>query len=332
MKKCTVNYEDVICWENLCAAWEEFVKGKRKKRDVQEFALHLADEMLALHGDFIDDVYIHGPYRRFAINDPKPRTIHKATVRDRLVHHAVHRQFYAYFAERFVIDSFSCQKGKGLHAGLNRFRTVARQISKNGTTICWVLKCDIRKFFASVDHDVLLELLGVHVADARLMALLRNVIRSFSASPGKGLPLGNLTSQLFANIYLHELDHFIKNRIGVRGYIRYADDFVLLSDSREDLVDALPRIAKFLEVHLRLALHPKKVTLQTFASGVDFLGWVHFPHHRVPRTVTRRRIQRRLREKPTNAALQSYLGLLGYGNAFRLQNTLENDYWLWGEK
>lgn len=332
MKKCLITLQEVSSLENLIEAWSEFIRGKRNKKDVQAFSLSLSDHIVNLHDDLEKGTYTHGPYQHFPINDPKPRSIHKATVRDRLLHHALHRKLYPAYAPLFIADSFSCQEGKGLHIALNRFEKTARKVSRNHTRTCWVLKGDIRKFFASVDHAKLNEILSSRIEDECLMYLLSNVIESFHVTPGKGIPLGNLTSQLFANIYLNELDQFVKQGLGIKHYLRYADDFVFLSHDREGLLSFISLIQSFLVERLALSLHPDKVHLQTFASGVDFLGWTHFPHHRVPRTKTRQRMQSKLQKSLKNETLQSYLGLLSHGDAFELRRSLLNQYWLWREK
>ncbi len=262
--------------ENLCEAWQEFIRGKRNKKDVQEFMLNLGDEIAVLHQELMNGEYRHGPYRHFAINDPKPRDIHTAMVRDRLLHHAIHRKLYPFFSRIFISDSFSCQTGKGLHRALACFSKHARKVSKNGTRTCWILKCDIRKFFASVDHGILLDILRSRIADRRLMGLLENVVKSFEVNPGKGIPLGNLTSQLFTKIYMKELDRFVKHALRMKYDARYADDFVFMSQNRSELLLCLPKVAAFLSGPLALSLHPDKVFIKTLASGVDFLGWVHF--------------------------------------------------------
>ena len=146
-----------------------------------------------------------------------------------------------------------------------------------------------------------------------------------------GLPLGNLTSQLFANIYLNELDQSIKCQLKERYYIRYADDFVLFSVDQEHLKRLISMIQEFLKERLHLTLHPKKIFLKTLASGVDFLGWVHFPDHRVLRTSTKHRMIRRVAEHPTEGTLDSYHGLLSHGNAFGLQQDIASQKWLFVE-
>jgi len=152
--------------------------------------------------------------------------------------------------------------------------------------------------------------------------LLENIILSFQTAPGKGLPLGNLTSQLFVNVYMNEFDQFVKRKLKVKYYIRYADDFVILSNDKGALVNILPTIKEYLLHELCLTLHPNKVSLRTFASGIDFLGWVSFPHHRVLRTTTKRGMFRRFVEHPTSETLQSYLGLLQHGNTQVLKDKI----------
>ena len=145
-------FEDIISVDNLLEAWREFVKGKRGKKDVQDFSLHLADNIIALNRELTSKTYRHGGYKAFNISDPKPRSIHKANVRDRLLHHAIYRILYPFFDRVFIADSYSCRIGKGTHKALNRFRQFAFVVSKNNTRTCWVLKCDIKKFFANIDH------------------------------------------------------------------------------------------------------------------------------------------------------------------------------------
>lgn len=326
-----MTFDEVISLENLCEAWQEFIRGKRGKKDVQEFSLRLSDEIVQLHQDLVSGTYGHGPYHEFRINDPKPRVIHKASVRDRLLHHAIHRRLYPEFVKTFIADSFSCQKGKGVHRALSRFQTQARKVGKNHSKACWVLKCDIRKFFASVDHFALFELLERRITDVRLLRLLSEIIGSFSTKPGKGIPLGNLTSQLFSNIYMNVFDQHVKQKLHFKHYIRYADDFAFLSSNRTELEYLLEESRTFFSERLALDLHPDKIFLKTIASGMDFLGWVHFPHHRVLRTKTKERMTKRITQNPTDATLQSYLGMLEHGDAYQLRAYLKNVRWLLAE-
>jgi retron-type reverse transcriptase len=325
-------FEDIISLNNLFAAWREFVPGKRGKLDVQNFSRHLADFIISLRKDFVNNQYQHGGYIHFKISDPKPRDIHKATVRDRLLHHAIYRVLYPFFDRTFISDSYSCRLGKGLHKAINRFHSFAYKVSKNNTRTVWILKCDIRKFFASIDHLVLLKQLKSYILDQQIINLLRKVINSFSWQPNKGLPLGNLTSQLFVNIYMTPFDQFVKYKLKAKYYLRYADDFVIMSSDKKWLESLILKISSFLLDNLDLQLHPKKVIIQTLASGVDFLGWVHFPNHRVLRTTTKRRMLARIKVHPTNETLQSYLGLLSHGNAHKIKTRLLNDYFVLGKR
>ncbi|MGB4942544.1 MAG: reverse transcriptase/maturase family protein, partial [Candidatus Moraniibacteriota bacterium] len=307
---------NIISVENLLDAWREFVRGKKKKCDVQAFQYALTDNILALHADLKSKAYVHGGYEAFKVSDPKPRHIHKASVRDRILHHALYRVLYPYFDRAFIADSYSCRIGKGVHRSLNRFRSFGRKVSNNHTRTVWILKCDVRKCFASVDQDVLMNILKKHIADPDTLWLLERVITSFdSGTPGRGLPLGNLTSQLLINIYLNELDQFVKQQLKAKYYIRYADDFVVFSKNKDELKNILILMDVFLRLNLCFELHPDKVFIKTIASGVDFLGWVHFPDHRVLRTTTKRRMFRRLSEKN----IESYLGLLSHGNGLRYE-------------
>jgi RNA-directed DNA polymerase len=324
-KQLQISYQEIISLENLFAAWQEFLPGKRNKRDVQEFGATLTDNILQLQAELANFSYVHGPYKAFNISDPKPRNIHKASVRDRVLHHAVYRRLYPFFDKTFIADSYSCRIGKGTHKALDRLKSFAFKISKNHTKTVWVLKCDIKKFFASIDHKILLKILENYIIDKNVLWLLRQIIESFySQTESKGLPLGNLTSQLFCNVYMNEFDQFVKHKLQVRHYVRYADDFVFLSDSRQDLENLIFKIPEFLDRRLKLALHPAKVFIKTLASGVDFLGWVNFPHHRVLRTTTSRRMFKRVYQKPTNPTLQSYLGLISHGNSHKLKTRLLN--------
>jgi len=314
------SFEDIVSAENLLGAWQEFIKGKRQRKDVQEFSLNLMDNILELHSDLVNHIYKHGGYQAFNICDPKPRNIHKASVRDRLLHHAIYRILYPFFDRTFIADSFSCRLDKGTHRALNRFRKFAYKASKNNTRTCWALKCDIRKFFASINHSVLLEILKEYIPDQDIIWLLDKIISSFnSGCIGTGLPLGNLTSQLLVNIYMNKFDQFVKHKLKVKYYIRYADDFVILSPNKKSSETLLSLIKAELSEKLLLELHSKKVSIKTSASGIDFLGWVNFPDHRVLRTATKKRMLKRIKINPKPETIASYLGLLKHGNSFKIK-------------
>ncbi len=311
-------FNDIISVENLLTAWREFLRGKKKRRDVQKFSLNLTSNILELHCELAAKTYLHGSYHAFRINDPKPRDIHKATVRDRLLHHAIYRILYPYFDRKFIFDSFSCRIDKGTHKALNKFREYSGVVSKNYTKPAWVLKCDIKKFFANINHEILKDILVKSIPDQDTIWLLNQVIDSFNP----GLPLGNLTSQLLVNVYMNKFDHFLKRKLKIKFCVRYADDFAIFHTDREYLENILPQISEFLEHTLRLTLHPNKVFIKTIASGIDFLGWVHFPNHRVLRTSTKKRMLQKLNEKSE----VSYRGLLKHGNTYNILKQFPQDW------
>lgn len=322
-------YDTIISIENLLGAWKGFKNGKRNKRDVALFERDLMNNIFELHYQLKQKRYTHSSYKAFKINDPKPRDIHKSLVKDRLLHHALYRQLYWFFDKKFIFDSYSCRVGKGTHKAMNRFRSFGRIVSRNDTRTCWVLKCDIRKFFASIDHAILKSILEIDIYDKDILNVLFVVVDSFCTRQDLvqkvGLPLGNLTSQLLVNIYMNEFDHFVKHTLKQKYYIRYADDFVFLSEDKNILEDIIPRITVFLAERLKLSLHPDKVFIKTIASGVDFLGWVHFPSHRVLRTSTKRRMfsKQRVLDGDTEV-ICSYLGLLSHGNGWKLSKRVES--------
>jgi RNA-directed DNA polymerase len=197
------------------------------------------------------------------------------------------------------------------------------------------LKCDIRKFFANIDHEILVNILVEYIPEKNILGLLKNVIESFETKPGVGLPLGNLTSQLFVNIYMNKFDQFMKHRLKVKYYLRYCDDFVIFSEDKIWLKKQIPIIAEFLRKNLKLELHPNKISTETLFSGVDFLGLVNFPHHRILRTKTKNRMIKKLQAKQAdlqrgsiteesfNQSLQSYLGILKHCAGRKIRKKLD---------
>ncbi len=325
------SYDNIISVENLLLSWQEFLCGKRNKKDVIEFSVDLMGNILDLRQELLDKTYKHSQYEAFIVNDPKTRSIHKAKVRDRLLHHAIYRNLYPYFDQKFIYDSYSCRLDKGSVRAIDRLKCLGRRVSMNNTKTVWVLKCDVKKFFASIDKQVLKYILEKYIPDVDILWLLGEVIESFHTEnmPTCGLPLGNLTSQLLVNVYMNEFDQFVKNVLKVKYYIRYADDFVILSTDKNYLVDLLSKIDIFLKEKLKLTLHPNKVSIKTLASGIDFLGWVSFPKHRVLRTSTKRRMLKHLSKSPTEEVLYSCLGLIKHGNTLKLQEKIVKDFILY---
>ncbi|HRY62961.1 MAG TPA: reverse transcriptase/maturase family protein, partial [Candidatus Paceibacterota bacterium] len=281
--------------------------------------------LFQLHEDLKTKKYEHSKYVEFKISDPKPRIIHKAAVRDRLLHHALHRMLYPFFDTKFITDSYSCRIDKGSHEALNKFRRFSFKVSKNNTKTAWILKCDIKKFFASIDHKILIRIIKDSISDKDITWILSEVINSFNLGNNKGLPLGNLTSQLFANIYMDRFDKFIKHTLKVKYYIRYADDFIFISENKNELMGMYPKIKDFLWQKLRLELHGSKTLLKSVASGIDFLGWVNFSDHRILRTTTKKRMFRNIVfSNYDQKTIQSYLGLISHGNTYKLRKEIFN--------
>ncbi|MCR4285389.1 MAG: reverse transcriptase/maturase family protein [Candidatus Kaiserbacteria bacterium] len=283
----TASFESVVTKENLYRAWNDFVRGKRHRQDVNAFALHLSDNLYDLYVELVSQKYVHGTYEEYTVYDPKKRVIHKASVRDRVVHRLLYNSLYPHFDKRFIHDSYSCRVGKGTHKARDRFRRFANQVSRNYTRPCSVLKFDIKKCFESINQEILKRLMREYIEDEHLNRLIEVVIDSF----GKGLPLGNLTSQLFVNVYLHELDHYAKQTLKIPHYIRYADDVLVVHESSEFLREVFTEIDRFLST--LLLLHTHKTRIQSLYSGVDVLGEVFFEKYKRLRRSTERREKRR---------------------------------------
>ena len=354
-----LEYLNLILIENLFQAWNEFKRGKKNRADVQLFERNLEDNLFSLHFTLENKTYKHGDYFSFYVNDPKRRHIHKAKVADRIIHHLLYQYLYNLWDKTFIYDSYSCRLGKGTHKAVKRLELFTGKVSKNYVKPCWTLKFDIKKFFASVDHKILLRLLKLKINDDDILRLIKEVINSFcichSRESGnlinrqylwiphqvrddngcKGIPLGNLTSQVFANIYMDELDKFVKHKLKVKYYIRYADDFLLLSDNKKSLKRFINPISEFLQNHLKLELHPNKIILRRLDWGIDFLGYVVLPHYILPRTKTKRRIFKKLKMKINddnfNQSFQSYLGYLSHANSYKLIQELKNQVYFWVE-
>ncbi len=346
MKTYTHVFEKIISLENLFVAWDSFRNDKRNKKDVRFFEWNLEENIFQLHRELEHKTYKHGPYSGFYIHDPKQRHIHKALVRDRALHHAICNIIGPIFEPTFIKASFSCRIGFGTHKGIDFLERTLRRVSKNDTEECFVLKCDIQKFFDTMDHDVLFSILKKKIRDENALWLLNEVIESF-ASPHsnllerKGVPIGNLTSQLFANIYMNEFDQFVKHRLKVKNYVRYTDDFAIIASDSDYLKNLIDPISVFIENGLRIKLHPNKVSIRKFHQGIDFLGYIIFPHHRLVRTRTRKRffskIQRKIeefqrgyiKEKTLENSIKSYLGVLSHANAYLLSEKLRNQFYFW---
>lgn len=217
---------------------------------------------------------------------------------------------------------------------MNRLAVFVRKVSKNYTKSCFVLKLDIKKFFASINQDILLGCIKRRVADPDLLWLIENILSSFSQDIG--IPIGNLTSQIFANVYLNELDQFVKHTLREKYYIRYCDDFVIVSSDKKYLEALVPKIAYFLKNKLKLSLHEQKIFIRKYTQGIDFLGYIILPNVILPRTKTKKRLFRKMRiklielqngqisEQSFNQSLQSYLGYLSHADSYKLTQKLKS--------
>lgn len=315
-------YDSITSLESLFLAWNEFKKGKISKLDVQQFFLELETNILSLFRKIKSGIYKHSSYISFFICDPKLRNINKAEVSDRVLHHSIVRHIEPLFEKSFIFDSYSSRDDKGTHRAIKRLKKFCLTLTRNKTRTAWALKCDIKKFFDSIDHDILLSLVREKIKDKRLMGIIEEIIRSYNKESGKGIPLGNLTSQLFSNVYLNKFDHFVKRELRIKYYVRYADDFIILNRDKEQLEKLVSILNNYLEIKLKLRLHPDKIFIRKIHQGIDFLGGIVFPTHIILRTKTKKRMFRKIKarkkelktglidRKSFSQSLQSYFGML----------------------
>ncbi len=265
-------FEQVVEYGNLLAAAHRARRGKRDRIAVARFVFHLEPNLLRLQEELQSGGYWMRPYRAFVIREPKRRQICAAHFRDRVVHHAICAVLDPVFEGCLIGDTFACRRGKGTHAAVRRMQQFSRRFRH-------VLMCDVRRYFESVDHEALKALCRRRLKDRALLSLLDRIIdhQVPGTEPGKGVPIGNLTSQYFANLYLGELDHFVKERLWLPAYLRYMDDFAAFADSKPELHRALAAIREFLRATLRPELRAERTLLTPVTQGVPFLGFRVFP-------------------------------------------------------
>lgn len=297
-------YDTLTSFPNLLAAYERARKGKRSRDAVARFDWHLERNLIGLQERLRGRTYRPGRYRSFYVYEPKRRLVSAAPFIDRVVHHALCRVIEPIFEPRFIYDSYACRTGKGTHRAVRRF---CRFMGQNQ----YVFKTDIWRYFPSIDHAILQDILNRRLVDDNVRWLIATILSSgngilaheyimqwfpgddlFAVSRPRGLPIGNLTSQFFGNVYLHELDAFIKHDLRCRHYIRYCDDFAIFSPSKHMLHDIRQEIERFLE-RLRLRLHPQKTLIQPVAVGTEFLGYRIYPTHiRISKANVKRFVRR----------------------------------------
>lgn len=306
MKRLRNLWPQLIAFDNLWQAWRQARRGKSRSAGAVAFELNLERELLALQRELAEDSYQPGAYRLFTLYERKPRLIAAAPFRDRVVHHAVMNIIEPPLDRTFIFDSYACRRGKGTHAAVDRYQRWAQRYP-------YVLKLDIQRYFPSIDHARLKAKLRRRIADPRVLALLERIVDGSPTDvagdpihfPGddlltplerrRGIPIGNLTSQFFANLYLDDLDHWLKEQRRVPAYLRYVDDLALLADAKPALHDHHAALADYLNRE-RLRLHPRKAQVSRTRDGLNLLGYLVFPHRRRLRNDNGLRFRRRLRQ------------------------------------
>lgn len=305
MKRYGDLWDHMISFPSLFRAARKARRGKRLRPDVALFEYHLERNLWRLHEELRTLQYVPGPYHTFLIHEPKQRQISAAPYRDRVVHHALTTVLDTVFEPGFIDDSYACRQGKGTHAAVDRAQSFARRFR-------YVLKTDIRKFFPSIDHQILVQQIERKIKDPSVMWLVRRIVDASNEQepilnwfPGddlfapaerrRGLPIGNQTSQFFANAYLNPLDHFVQESLRVGGYVRYADDMLVFEHDKRRLIDIRAKMIAFLG-RLRLKLHPRKSEIFPVASGIPYLGYRLFPTQRQVAKSNVLRFRRRIRK------------------------------------
>ena len=335
MKTYTKLFERIYCFENLFNAYEKARRNKRYKMDALAFRENLESNLIELKNELIYKQYTPGSYREFYVYDPKIRLIMAAPFRDRVVHHALCNVIEPIFESRFIYHSYACRVGKGTHAGVDCTSEYLKETRrKYGEMYC--LKGDVRKYFLSVSHNILRRILRKKIQCRETLWLMDKIIAS-TAQPGdmnpRGIPVGNLTSQLFANIYLNELDYFMKQEKKNKYYVRYMDDFLILHPDKAYLHKLWNKTELFLNEHLDLKLNQKTAVFPV-SQGIDFLGYRIWENRRVLRKTSVKRIKRimkkytreyqagNLSNKKIRPVLCSWIGHAEHADVPQLRNKI----------
>lgn len=326
MKRHSALFEQVYDFANLEDAYHKAARCKRYRNEVLRFSANKEERLLDIQNHLIWKTYEQGNYRNFIVTEPKRRLISALPFRDRVMHHAVNNIMEPLLDKRFYCHSYACRKGKGMHKASETLTSWIRNLSTGGRKV-YALKCDIRGYFQSIDHDILKAGLRRVIKDEDMLWLLDMIIDSGETEVG--IPIGNLSSQLFANFYLHALDEFVKCELRARHYIRYMDDFIILSHDKAYLKDAWTAISDFVGRELRLELNPK-TGIVCAKNGVDFCGFRHWADHKKVRKSSVNRMRKVLRayEKgkitPERFArsLQSWLGHIRHADSYFLEKAM----------
>ncbi len=341
MKKYHNLYKELCNLENLYLAFKKARKGKSKKDYVINYEADLENNLRILQEDLTNKIYVPYPLKKFIVRDPKTRTIHSSILKDRIVHHAVINILSPIYEKIFIYDSFASRKNKGTHNAVIRFESFVKKVSSNGKLVRdyfnnnsikgYVLKADFRHYFDSVNQEVLISILRKKIDDEDVIKLVKAVLENFCISEGIGMPLGNYTSQFFANVYLNELDYYVKHILKARYYIRYVDDFVILHRRKETLDYYLQHINNFLP-SLKIKLHPNKTEIHALRNEITFLGYRIFYHYRLLRKRNARHFIGRLKEnislyknqeiseEQLESRINGWLGYAKFADTFNFRN------------
>lgn len=304
-------FDDLFSINNIFEAWKTFKLGKTRKRDVVIFEYNLENNIFSLHEDIVNFRYEHGKYKHFQVFDNKKRDIYKAEVRDRIVHQIIYEYLVDLYEPSFIRDSYSSRKYKGHHRAIKTLKYFIKLSSRDKG--CFVLKCDVKKYFDNIDHFILLETIKLMVVCPKMLDTITKIVYSFTpiAKTCKGVPLGNITSQIFANIYLHGLDIYIKKTLGYRFYIRYNDDFIIVGRDFSRLEKTRLEIINFTYNNFKLDIPIEKTSIRKSKWGIDFLGYIILPDSVLLRDKTKARMFFKLNQ--TN--VDSYFGILKHCNS-----------------
>lgn len=307
---------------NIWRSWFAFRKGKKPTSELNYFQYYLEKNLYNLFIDLNSGRYHHGGYRKFIVCDNKRREISVADIRDRVAHRLIYDYLNKIYDKTFVYDAWSCRVGKGLMGAVERIHLFLKHCP-NG----YVWKCDIKKFFDSIDHKILIKILSSKIKDEKTLILLEKIIESFQYSPGsrRGMPIGNLTSQIFANIYMNEFDRFIKYQLKPKAYLRYGDDFILIHRDMGKLKSHRDEAVEFLNNILKLRINFKNDKIIKISDGLKFLGAIISPLGKMLNRRNFRRISRKLNIRN----ISSYSGLVRKNGNTKQK---EQFYWMVCEK
>jgi RNA-directed DNA polymerase len=325
-------FERLCSLENLHKAYMEARRNKRYRKSILRFGINLEENLLKLREELLGQTYKHGGYRQFFVYDSKKRLIKVAPFRDRVMHHALCNIIEPIFDQNFIHDSYACRIGKGTHRAIKKLYAFFKilKLSK-GNINFYCLKCDIKKYFYNINKDILSRFIKRRVKDKRIIWLVDEIIYSDISSENVGVPIGNLTSQLFANIYLDNLDKFIKHHLRAKYYLRYMDDFLILGHDKRLFHLSIIRIERFLAKYLQLELNHKRTGIFPTRLGVDFLGFINFYYYRLIRKSSVNRFCQKIkylqRNKISfydiNKKCQSWLSHSRFSSSWYLRRSLE---------